>query len=772
MPHLVAEIVRDFALSMTTGKLPMSRNSMIRLAFGLALASLGAAPMASASSRQLPQDSTEGVAPAFVAYITSGLSNPIGIMHAGDGSGRVFIIQQSGTVRVVVNNVLQTPPLLTLRNSAPITQCRAAPASPLANVGFTNGGERGLLGLAFHPNFASNGQVFVSFTDSSGDSYVSRYTMADPTANVMTTTDLESCVTVVRVDQDYSNHNGGGIAFGPDGYLYFGLGDGGDGGDPCERGQTISPTQLAANDGNDFGCPSDASFTGSGGNSNSRALLGSMLRLDIDASTPAGANGLCASAAGGSANYAIPANNPYVGADPATGCDEIWAWGLRNPWRWSFDRATGDLFIGDVGQGTQEEVSFEPAASSGGLNFGWNLCEGTAFHAGSGCGTVGLTAPIITYARSGGRCAITGGYRYRGPVLDVQGRYFFADYCSQQIWTSTFNGATWTQPVGGTPFQTMGDLVTSFGEDEVGHLYVARGSQIWRLAGAESQPPFVVAPIADQLNDAGDSVSLDVAGNFDDPESDPLEFDATGLPPGLTISPNGLIDGTIDLGAAGVYNVSVSADDGFSGVSDEFTWTVTGNGAPFVVAPLSAQQSEEGAVIALDVSGNFDDPEGDVLTFSAQGLPTGLDITPAGLIQGTIQAGSAGLFIVTVTAADALNQAEGMFTWDVTANAAPLLVAPIADQSSEEGAAVLLDVAGNFDDPDGDTLGFSATGLPPGLNISGTGTIDGVITPGAAGEYLVVVTAEDASESVSDSFTWTVTESGTAIFSSGFEAGE
>jgi hypothetical protein len=318
----------------------------------------------------------------------------------------------------------------------------------------------------------------------------------------------------------------------------------------------------------------------------------------------------------------------------------------------------------------------------------------------------------------------------------------------------------------------MGGSVTSFGEDEAGHLYVARGSQIWRLAGNESQPPFVVAPIADQIDDAGDAASLDVAGNFDDPEGDPLVFDATGLPPGLSISPNGLIDGTIELSAAGVYNVSASADDGFSSAFDDFTWSVTGNQPPFVVEPIPNQGNAEGDAISIDVSGHFDDPESDPLSFSAQGLPTGLSITPAGLIQGTIEEGAAGIFNVTVTAADALNDVDAGFTWSVTGNEPPFVVAPIQDQSSEEGEALLLDVAGNFDDPDGDTLAFSATGLPPGLSISGSGSISGVITAGAAGEYLVTVTAEDASDSVADGFTWTVTESGVAIFSSGFEAGE
>lgn len=458
----------------------------------LAIAILFAATPAATAAPGLSRiSSPQGISTGFTPFVSAGLSNPIGIAHAGDGSGRVYVIQQGGAARVVVDGSLQTTPFFSLGSG---TECRATPSAPLATVGFTSGGERGLLGLAFHPGFASNGRVFVSFTDVRGDTYIARFTLANPAANAMSADDLATCVALLRVNQDFANHNGGGIAFGPDGLLYVGLGDGGSGGDPCRRGQTISPVQLPANDGNNSGCPADAGFTASGGNPDSRALLGAMLRLDVDANTPAGANGLCAAAADGSANYAIPAGNPYAGADPAGGCDEIWSSGLRNPWRWSFDRDNGDLFIGDVGQGAVEEVSFEPAASEGGLNFGWNLCEGDADFSGGGCATPGLSAPIITYARSGGRCSITGGYRYRGPVADAKGKYFFGDYCSGQVWAARFDGCRWSQPVqAGEAFQQLGFGLTSFGEDEAGNLYAAQGNSLWRLQGTAGPQPAVFA---------------------------------------------------------------------------------------------------------------------------------------------------------------------------------------------------------------------------------------------------------------------------------------
>jgi glucose/arabinose dehydrogenase len=735
----------------------------------LALSALLAATPATSPQPERPfETQPQGLATAFAAYVSSGLTNPIGIMHAGDGSGRVFIIQQGGAARVVVDGTLQGTAFFTLDSS---TQCRATPASALSTVGFTSGGERGLLGLAFHPDFASNGRVFASFTDTNGDSYVARFTMANPAANSLSAADLQTCVAVLRVDQDFSNHNGGGIAFGPDGYLYFGLGDGGSGGDPCRRGQTISPAQLPANDGNNAGCPADAAFTGSGGNPDSRALLGAMLRLDVDASTPAGANGLCAAAADGSANYAIPSDNPYVGADPAGACDEIWAWGLRNPWRWSFDRDNGDLFIGDVGQGAVEEVSFEPASSEGGLNFGWNLCEGNSNHFGTGCATPGLTAPIITYARSGGRCSITGGYRYCGPVADARGLYFFADYCSRQVWTSSFNGSSWTQPVGGPVFQTMANAVTSFGEDEAGNLYITNGSQIWRLQGLESQPPVLVTPIGDQLSAEGDTISLDVSGNFADPDGGSLPYLATGLPPGLSISPAGLISGELGYSAAGTYSITVQPGDACSGAVDSFTWQVANtNRPPQQDAPLPNRNSVEGEVVGVDLAPFFSDPDGDQLEFSASGLPDGLGLSLAGMLSGTLSYASAGSHPVLLTVSDGEDEVQAGFTWTVAnVNRPPVQAEPLPARQDLEFDAIDIDLAPWFSDPDGDELAFSATGLPPGVTLSPAGRLQGVLAEGSLGEYAVEITVDDGEDAIVAGFDWSVRERPAPIFDDGFE---
>ncbi len=347
----------------------------------------------------------------------NGLSSPVDIKHAGDS--RLFVVEQGGYIRIVQSNgtVLGTPFLD-------------------INTQVSTGGEQGLLGLAFHPNYASNGFFYVNYTDTSGDTHVARFQVSGNPDIANAASEL----TILTVAQPFSNHNGGDLAFGPDGYLYIAMGDGGAANDPGDRSQ------------------------------NPAEMLGKMLRIDVDSGSP----------------YAIPPSNPFVGPDGIL--DEIWAIGLRNPWRFSFDRSTGDLFIGDVGQGSFEEVDFQPASSTGGENYGWRCYEGNSAFNLTGCGPIGdYTFPIHDYSHADG-CSISGGFIYRGaqfPALD--GHYFFADYCSGHLWSLSPDG------IGGwdlNDFGTQGINFSAFGEDSAGELYAAdiSGGDIYRIQASTPAP--------------------------------------------------------------------------------------------------------------------------------------------------------------------------------------------------------------------------------------------------------------------------------------------
>jgi glucose/arabinose dehydrogenase len=333
--------------------------------------------------------------------VASGLTNPVDIAHAGDGSGRLFIVLQSG--RIVIFDGVQVL-------SSPFLDITSLVAS---------GGERGLLGLAFHPNYVAKGLFYVSYTDTGGASVIARYSvsldpyLADPTSGVI----------LLTIPQPFSNHNGGQLHFGPDGYLYISIGDGGSGGDPQNNGQNLG------------------------------TLLGKILRIDVDNGVP----------------YGVPPDNPFVG--DAGKLDEIWAWGLRNPWRFSFDRLTGDMFIGDVGQSSWEEVNFQPSTSTGGENYGWRLMEGNScYNPATSCNNGTLTLPILVYSHSVG-CSVTGGYRYRGSKNpDLYGTYLYGDYCTGIIWGAQEDG------LGGWNTSVLLDtnfLISTFGEDEAGEIYFA-----------------------------------------------------------------------------------------------------------------------------------------------------------------------------------------------------------------------------------------------------------------------------------------------------------
>ena len=336
-----------------------------------------------------------------VTRITGGFSSPLGVVNADDGSGRLFVVQRDGRVRVVKSRKIQPGNFL--------------------NVGsrITAGGERGLLGLAFHPDFATNRRLYVYYTRPGGDIVIAR--MLANMAKTFASVDSLEPMLVIEHSAN-TNHNGGAMAFGPDGYLYLGVGDGGGGGDPFEAGQ------------------------------NKDTLLGKILRIDVDG-TGSGPYG----------RYAIPDDNPFVGAD---GLDSIWAYGVRNPWRITFDRTSGNLYIADVGQSRREEVNLELAADTGGNNYGWDVMEGSlCYEPMDNCSLAGDTLPVAEYSHSSG-CSITGGYVYRGSHRDLQGLYVYGDFCSGRLWTMNANGT-------GETFRRDTSLaISSFGEDESGELFV------------------------------------------------------------------------------------------------------------------------------------------------------------------------------------------------------------------------------------------------------------------------------------------------------------
>jgi glucose/arabinose dehydrogenase len=346
--------------------------------------------------------------------VAEGFVNPIGIVAAGDGSGRLFVVEQRGTVAVWSPG--------------------GAPQRWLDLSDRTVGqGERGLLGLAFHPDFAENGRVFVHYTDLGGDTTLSEL-QADPAA---ATVDAATETVLFTYVQPFANHNGGQIAFGPDGHLYLALGDGGSGGDPLEAGQDLSTP------------------------------LGALLRFDVDS--------------GGPGNLDVPADNPFVGVDGAD--PRIWAYGLRNPWRFSFDATSGDLWIADVGQNAVEEVNLQRADSPGGENYGWRTMEGDrCFDPPSGCDTTGLTMPVVTYEHaSGWGRSITGGVvPYGDAAPSLRGRYLFGDFVSGRVFVADADGS------GGftaSPLLEAGFGIASFGLDEALDAYVADygGGRLYRF---------------------------------------------------------------------------------------------------------------------------------------------------------------------------------------------------------------------------------------------------------------------------------------------------
>lgn len=331
-----------------------------------------------------------------LTQVATGFNSPVAITNAGDGSGRLFVVEQGGAIRILRNGVVEPQPFLDISSL------------------ITPGGEQGLLGLAFPPSYAVRQSFYVNYINRTGigNTVIARFAAgSDPNR-----ADPASRQELLMIAQPFANHNGGQLAFGPDGLLYIGSGDGGSAGDPLNNGQ------------------------------NTVSLLGKILRLDV-LSGPA---------------PAIPAGNPFG--------NEVWAYGLRNPWRFSFDRQNGDLYVADVGQGQREEINFQSAGSGAGANYGWNIMEGSlCFLAPGLCSSAGLTLPVAEYDHTLGNCSVTGGYVYRGSVPALRGTYLYGDFCSGMIWGLRHNGTVWTSLM----LLDSPLLISTFGEDEAGELYVA-----------------------------------------------------------------------------------------------------------------------------------------------------------------------------------------------------------------------------------------------------------------------------------------------------------
>lgn len=344
--------------------------------------------------------------------IMTGLDQPVYLCSPPGDYHRLFVLEQTGAIRIIKDGALLTRPFLDV--DALSSCCN----------------ERGLLGLAFHPNYAANGFFYVDYTNNSGNTVIARYTVSTDADSANSNTAL----ILKTITQPEANHNGGCLQFGPDGKLYVGMGDGG-----------------GAND----------QHGAIGNGQNTLTLLGKILRLDVDLPAP----------------Y-VPVDNPFIGATDTL--HEIWAMGMRNPWRFSFDRLTGDLYIGDVGQDTREEIDFQPASSTGGVNYGWRCMEGTFCTGMTGCtcNSPSLTLPISEYVNGSGCYAVVGGYVYRGCAMpSLQGTYFYADYCRLNIWSWRYNGATKSDSAERTieldpPGAQAINAISSFGEDAFGELYI------------------------------------------------------------------------------------------------------------------------------------------------------------------------------------------------------------------------------------------------------------------------------------------------------------
>ncbi len=365
-------------------------------AFALLAALALIAPPAPASALSLPD-------------VITGLSSPVYVTGARDGTNRLFVVEQGGRIKAYTQAGASLGTFLNISGS------------------IATGGERGLLGLAFHPDYETNGKYYVYFTRKGGDIAINEYRASGTNPN---RTNMNSRRRILTIEHSAnSNHNGGMLAFGPDNYLYIGVGDGGGSGDAGNNAQ------------------------------NKNRLLGKILRININGTK-------------GARQYRIPTSNPFVGR---AGRNEIWSYGLRNPWKFSFDRTRGDLWVGDVGQNRYEEINRKQVTSTGapaarGSNFGWRVLEGWhCFRPATGCSKGGKVRPVVEYSHSGGRCSVTGGYVYRGSSAPLVGKYIFADFCTGEIWSIPRGAKT---PATKTRLRDSAQNISSFGEGDNGELYM------------------------------------------------------------------------------------------------------------------------------------------------------------------------------------------------------------------------------------------------------------------------------------------------------------
>lgn len=565
-----------------------------------------------AASPATPATSPQGTGLSLsLQSFATGLSQPVSLTNAGDS--RLFAVEQEGYIRIIQSNgtVLGTAFLnITDRvNSA--------------------GSEQGLLGLAFHPDYATNGFFYVNYTSNDSRTRISRFqvtgnpNVADPNSEEI----------LLTVTQPYSNHNAGDIHFGPDGYLYVPLGDGGSGGDPQNNAQTMT------------------------------TLLGKITRIDVDNGPGAAAD--CKGA--GTGNYTIPNDNPFINGTGSQ-CDEIWALGLRNPWRSSFDLWTGDLWIGDVGQNAWEEIDFQPVYSDGGENYGWRCYEGNHTYNTSGCGPIGnYVFPVTEYDHNSGRCSVSGGYVYRGSQYPAMfGHYLLTDYCSGHFWDVAPDGqGGWvtTQHNNLTAFGR-----SAFGENSAGELFVANRSQgtVERVADATANSPSLF-------------VTLDGPATYE--TGDPVVYTLTITNTGNAAATNLTVRNWLPTGATyvsgGTYSagvVSWNIANLAAGNSTSVQYTVNGNQTlfnnRFGVTSNEVSANGSGAVetvflvpvLGISKSGPTSANPGDLITYTLTIINSGTALANNLVISDTVPVGASYI--------SGGNYSGGVVTWNAATLAA------------------------------------------------------------------------------------------------------